>query len=87
MPHFVTSGFLFETVECKSYTRTDPLWFLIPITASLVNLILQRSRIKNDALLKRTGPEYNGTAAFVAGIPVYGTLIGLAWRGQPYQSE
>ena len=26
----------------------------------------------------------DGTAAFVAGIPVYGTLIGLAWQGQPY---
>lgn len=26
----------------------------------------------------------DGTAAFVAGIPVYGTLIGLAWHGQPY---
>jgi|TARA_B110000259_G_C14001159_1_gene396345 inositol-phosphate phosphatase/L-galactose 1-phosphate phosphatase/histidinol-phosphatase len=26
----------------------------------------------------------DGTAAFVAGIPVYGTLIGLAWRGRPY---
>jgi histidinol phosphatase-like enzyme (inositol monophosphatase family) len=26
----------------------------------------------------------DGTAAFVAGIPVYGTLIGLAWRGEPY---
>ena len=26
----------------------------------------------------------DGTAAFVAGIPVYGTLIGLAWRERPY---
>ncbi|MEP5759297.1 MAG: inositol monophosphatase family protein [Litoreibacter sp.] len=26
----------------------------------------------------------DGTAAFVAGIPVYGTLIGLAWQGRPY---
>lgn len=26
----------------------------------------------------------DGTAAFVAGIPVYGTLIGLAWQGQPF---
>jgi inositol-phosphate phosphatase/L-galactose 1-phosphate phosphatase/histidinol-phosphatase len=26
----------------------------------------------------------DGTAAFVAGIPVYGTLIGLAWHKQPY---
>lgn len=26
----------------------------------------------------------DGTAAFVAGIPVYGTLIGLAWKGRPY---
>jgi histidinol phosphatase-like enzyme (inositol monophosphatase family) len=26
----------------------------------------------------------DGTAPFIAGIPVYGTLIGLAWKGQPY---
>jgi inositol-phosphate phosphatase/L-galactose 1-phosphate phosphatase/histidinol-phosphatase len=26
----------------------------------------------------------DGTAAFVASIPVYGTLIGLAWKGRPY---
>jgi histidinol phosphatase-like enzyme (inositol monophosphatase family) len=26
----------------------------------------------------------DGTAAFVAGIPVYGTLIGLAWKGKPF---
>lgn len=26
----------------------------------------------------------DGTAAFVAGIPVYGTLIGLAFRGRPF---
>ncbi|MEO9819613.1 MAG: inositol monophosphatase family protein [Paracoccaceae bacterium] len=26
----------------------------------------------------------DGTAAFVAGIPVYGTLIGLAWQGRPF---
>lgn len=26
----------------------------------------------------------DGTAAFIAGIPVYGTLIGLAWNGKPY---
>ncbi|MEP0961051.1 MAG: inositol monophosphatase family protein [Roseobacter sp.] len=26
----------------------------------------------------------DGTAAFVAGIPVYGTLIGLAWHGAPF---
>lgn len=26
----------------------------------------------------------DGTAAFVAGIPVYGSLIGLAWNGAPY---
>ncbi len=26
----------------------------------------------------------DGTAAFVAGIPVYGTLIGLAWNGKPF---
>ncbi len=26
----------------------------------------------------------DGTAAFVAGIPVYGTLIALAWNGAPY---
>lgn len=26
----------------------------------------------------------DGTAAFVAGIPVYGTLIGLAYKGRPY---
>jgi inositol-phosphate phosphatase / L-galactose 1-phosphate phosphatase / histidinol-phosphatase len=26
----------------------------------------------------------DGTAAFVAGIPVYGTLIALAWRGKPF---
>lgn len=26
----------------------------------------------------------DGTAAFVAGIPVFGSLIGLAWNGAPY---
>ena len=26
----------------------------------------------------------DGTAAYIAGIPVYGTLIGLAWNGKPY---
>ncbi len=26
----------------------------------------------------------DGTAAFVAGIPVYGTLIALAWKGRPF---
>ncbi len=26
----------------------------------------------------------DGTAPFIAGIPVYGTLIGLAWQGKPY---
>lgn len=26
----------------------------------------------------------DGTAAFVAGIPVYGSLIGLAWNGAPF---
>ena len=26
----------------------------------------------------------DGTAAFVAGIPVYGTLIALAWKGTPF---
>ena len=26
----------------------------------------------------------DGTAAFVAGIPVYGTLLALAWKGKPY---
>ena len=26
----------------------------------------------------------DGTAAFVAGIPVYGTLIALAWKGMPF---
>ena len=26
----------------------------------------------------------DGTAAFIAGIPVYGTLIALAWRGRPF---
>lgn len=26
----------------------------------------------------------DGTAAFVGGIPVYGTLIGLAWKGKPF---
>lgn len=26
----------------------------------------------------------DGTAAFVAGIPVYGTLIALAWKGKPF---
>jgi inositol-phosphate phosphatase/L-galactose 1-phosphate phosphatase/histidinol-phosphatase len=26
----------------------------------------------------------DGTAAFVAGIPVYGTLIALAWNGKPF---
>jgi len=26
----------------------------------------------------------DGTAPFIAGIPVYGTLIGLAWRGKPF---
>jgi histidinol phosphatase-like enzyme (inositol monophosphatase family) len=26
----------------------------------------------------------DGTAPFIAGIPVYGTLIGLAWKGAPY---
>jgi len=26
----------------------------------------------------------DGTAPFIAGIPVYGTLIGLAWNGRPF---
>lgn len=26
----------------------------------------------------------DGTAPFIAGLPVYGTLIGLAWQGRPY---
>lgn len=26
----------------------------------------------------------DGTAAFIAGIPVYGTLIALAWKGKPF---
>ncbi|MBL4873760.1 MAG: inositol monophosphatase [Rhodobacteraceae bacterium] len=26
----------------------------------------------------------DGTAPFIAGIPVYGTLIALAWKGKPY---
>jgi len=26
----------------------------------------------------------DGTAPFIAGIPVYGTLIGLAWQGKPF---
>lgn len=26
----------------------------------------------------------DGTAAFIAGIPVYGTLISLAWKGKPF---
>jgi histidinol phosphatase-like enzyme (inositol monophosphatase family) len=26
----------------------------------------------------------DGTAPFIAGIPVYGTLIGLAWKGKPF---
>ena len=26
----------------------------------------------------------DGTAQFIAGIPVFGTLIGLAWEGQPF---
>lgn len=26
----------------------------------------------------------DGTAPFIAGLPVYGTLIGLAWKGQPF---
>lgn len=26
----------------------------------------------------------DGTAQFIAGIPVFGTLIGLAWKGRPY---
>ncbi len=26
----------------------------------------------------------DGTAPFIAGIPVYGTLIGLAWNGKPF---
>lgn len=26
----------------------------------------------------------DGTAPYIAGIPVYGTLIGLAWNGSPY---
>ncbi len=26
----------------------------------------------------------DGTAPFIAGIPVYGTLIGLAWQGRPF---
>jgi len=26
----------------------------------------------------------DGTAPFIAGIPVYGTLIGLAWQGDPF---
>lgn len=26
----------------------------------------------------------DGTAPFIAGLPVYGTLIGLAWQGAPY---
>jgi len=26
----------------------------------------------------------DGTAPFIAGIPVYGTLIGLAWKGRPF---
>mgnify|MGYP005839093247 CR=1 FL=1 len=26
----------------------------------------------------------DGTAPFIAGLPVYGTLIGLAWGGRPY---
>jgi histidinol phosphatase-like enzyme (inositol monophosphatase family) len=26
----------------------------------------------------------DGTAPFIAGIPVYGTLVGLAWQGRPF---
>lgn len=37
-----------------------------------------------DAELVWVLDPIDGTAAFVAGIPVYGTLIGLAWCGQPY---
>lgn len=40
--------------------------------------------INIDADLVWVLDPIDGTAAFVAGIPVYGTLIGLAWKGQPF---
>ena len=42
------------------------------------------NNVKIDAEFVWVLDPIDGTAAFVAGIPVYGTLIGLAWRGQPY---
>ncbi|SDX77784.1 histidinol-phosphatase, inositol monophosphatase family [Ruegeria halocynthiae] len=40
--------------------------------------------INTDAEFVWVLDPIDGTAAFVAGIPVYGTLIALAWRGKPF---
>ena len=40
--------------------------------------------INTDAEFVWVLDPIDGTAAFVAGIPVYGTLIALAWNGKPF---
>ena len=40
--------------------------------------------INTDAEFVWVIDPIDGTAAFVAGIPVYGTLIALAWKGKPF---
>ncbi|WP_298851986.1 inositol monophosphatase family protein [uncultured Ruegeria sp.] len=40
--------------------------------------------INTDAEFVWVLDPIDGTAAFVAGIPVYGTLIALAWKGKPF---
>lgn len=40
--------------------------------------------INTDAEFVWVLDPIDGTAAFIAGIPVYGTLIALAWNGKPY---
>jgi len=40
--------------------------------------------VNPDADLVWVLDPIDGTAPFIAGIPVYGTLIGLAWQGKPF---
>ena len=42
------------------------------------------ANINTDAEFVWVLDPIDGTAAFIAGIPVYGTLIALAWKGAPW---
>ena len=91
MPHFRAQ----TSVEDKGGGRFDPVTIADRAAEAAMRRLIGETYPEHGIVGEEYGPEradaefvwvldpVDGTRAFITGLPVWGTLIGLLWRGRP----